>query len=176
MRILNRQKGFVLPVSMIFLIVMTMLAITAIRKSTLDEKVVGNLRAQESAFQAAEKGLRFCERQLDLAAGSTNMCRLRSGSTVQIPLNEQDFNPNNVSGNFPNKWKDKTVWSSAYALTATGIDQISGVASQPQCIIERWPLPGRDQYSWPYVITSRGVGTVDTAVVMLQEIIRCGNY
>lgn len=171
-----KQRGFVLPVSMIFLIVMTMLAITAIRKSTLDEKVVGNLRAQESAFQAAEKALRFCERQIDLAAGSTNMCRLRPGSTVQIPANEVETNHDDVMANFPVRWKDKTVWNSAIALTVTGADQISGVASQPQCIIERWPLQGRDQYSYPYVITARGVGTVDTAVVMLQEIIRCGNY
>lgn len=176
MKNVNRQKGFVLPVSMIFLIVMTMLAITAIRKSTLDEKVVGNLRAQESAFQAAEKGLRFCERQLDLAAGSTTMCQLRTGSTVQIPSNNADTDPNNVMANFPTKWKEKTVWASAYALTVSGVDQITGVASQPQCIVERWPVPGRDRNSWPYVITSRGVGTVDTAVVMLQEIIRCGNY
>lgn len=176
MKNLKRQKGFVLPVSMIFLIVMTMLAITAIRKSTLDEKVVGNLRAQESAFQAAEKGLRFCERQLDLAAGSTTMCQLRTGSTVQIPLNEIETDPNNVMANFPVKWKEKTVWASAYALTVSGVDQITGVASQPQCIVERWPVPGRDRNSYPYVITARGVGSVDTAVVMLQEIIRCGNY
>lgn len=176
MRNSAKQKGFVLPVSMIFLIVMTLLAVTAIRKSTMDEKVVGNLKAQESAFQAAEKGLRFCERQLDLAAGSTTMCQKRSGSNLQEVPNTQDSNTDDVKASFPIGWKDKTVWESSYALTVSGSDMINGVASQPQCIAERWPIPGRGSANYPWVITARGVGSVDTAVVMLQEIIRCGNY
>lgn len=176
MRKIGKQKGFVLPVSMIFLIVMTMLAVTAIRKSTMDEKVVGNLRAQETAFQAAEKGLRFCERQLDLAAGSTTMCQRRASSTLQEVPNPLQSSSEDVKAAFPIGWKDKTIWESAYAMTVSGSDEVKGVASQPQCIAERWPIPGRGSASYPWVITARGVGTVDTAVVMLQEIIRCGNY
>lgn len=172
----KNQRGFVLPVSMIFLIVMTMLAVTAIRKATMDEKIGGNLRAQESAFQAAEKGLRFCERSLDLAAGSTTMCQLRMGSTVNVLPSEDAYDDTNVMANFPKRWQDKTIWTSANAVTVSGVDELKGVASQPQCIVERWPLPGRDQNSWPYVITARGVGSVNTAVVVLQEVIRCGNY
>ncbi|MBC3882547.1 hypothetical protein H8K35_14225 [Undibacterium sp. LX40W] len=172
----KNQHGFVLPVSMIFLIVMTMLAVTAIRKATMDEKIGGNLRAQESAFQAAEKGLRFCERSLDLAAGSTTMCQLRAGSTINVLTSQDAYDDTNVMANFPSKWKDKTVWTSGDVVTVSGTDELKGVASQPQCLVERWPLPGRDQNSWPYVITARGVGSVDTAVVVLQEVIRCGNY
>ncbi|MBX9869932.1 MAG: hypothetical protein K2X63_09050, partial [Burkholderiaceae bacterium] len=41
----NQQRGFVLVVSLIFLVVMTLLATSAIRKNILDEKLVGNLRS-----------------------------------------------------------------------------------------------------------------------------------
>lgn len=34
---MKRESGFVLPVSLIFLVVMTLLAITAIRKATLEK-------------------------------------------------------------------------------------------------------------------------------------------
>lgn len=178
MMILKRrtQKGFVLPVSMIFLIVMTMLAVTAIRKATLDEKVGGNLRSQESAFQAAEKALRFCERQLDLAAGSTTMCQKRTTSTLTVYDSTGAYSESDVMANYPSKWKAANVWTSGDATTMSGVDALTGVASQPQCLVERWPLPGRDSSNWPYVITARGVGPVDTAVVVLQEVIRCGNY
>ncbi len=63
-----KQNGFVLAISMIFLIVMTMLAVTAIKKATMDEKVTGNLRAHDLAFHAAEKALRFCESNLDFSS------------------------------------------------------------------------------------------------------------
>jgi type IV pilus assembly protein PilX len=172
----KNQRGFVLPVSMIFLIVMTMLAVTAIRKATMDEKIGGNLRAQESAFQAAEKALRFCERAIDLAAGSTTMCQMRAGSTVTVLPIDKEYRDADVKENFPEGWRVPSIWTSANAVTVSGVDELKGVASQPQCIVERWPLPGRDQNSWPYVITARGVGSVNTAVVVLQEIIRCGNY
>ena len=77
---LRHEKGFVLAISMIFLIVMTLLAVSAIKRSTLDEKITANLRTQNLSFQAAEKALRFCERFLDLAAGSVTMCTAKDQS------------------------------------------------------------------------------------------------
>lgn len=173
------QGGFVLAVSMIFLVVMTLLAISAIRKATIDEKVAGNIRAQEIAFQAAERALRFCERAIDLAAGSTTICQLRTNA-INVYENPAgvEYNDNDVRQNFPTRWNQMQNWvgNAKIATTLAGANMVSGVAEQPQCLIERWPIQGRDYKSWPYVITARGVGTVSTSVVWLQEVIRCGNY
>jgi type IV pilus assembly protein PilX len=193
----RNQKGFVLAVSMIFLIVMTVLAITAIRRTTLDEKVAGNLRVQNVAFQAAEKALRYCESVLDLRAGNSNMCKkkigltgtqatiLRYGSedTPLFPARDPGPDPKD---NFPNLWENMANWTGnpSLATTLTAPDLVANVASQPQCLIELWKFNGRsnpgdppaNNINWAYVITARGVGNVNTAVVWVQETLRCGTY
>jgi type IV pilus assembly protein PilX len=174
-----KQAGFVLAISMIFLIVMTMLAVTAIKKATMDEKVTGNLRAHDLAFHAAEKALRFCESNLELAVVSLRMCQLRVGSTIIVAPSTKEPDMSDVTKNFPDQWNNPLNWKGGgphNATTLVGVNMIANVAAQPQCMIERWEIPnerGRDFY--PYVITARGVGSVDTAVVWLQEVLRCGN-
>lgn len=163
----RKQKGFVLAASMIFLIIMTALAVTAIKKSTSDEKVANNLRSQNIAFQAAEKALRFCESRIELRTGNVNICKLKDSTTPH----EEDIK-------FPEKWKSTDIWKNgANVIKLTGVDQVAGVAAQPQCLIEQWKFPaepGKDpEHSW--VITSRAVGNVDSAIVTLQEVLRCGN-
>lgn len=178
---LHRQSGFVLAVSMIFLLVMTMLAVTAIRKATLGEKITGNLRMQDIAFQAAEKALRFCESNLVLTAGDTGMCQPADGATVAVIPSTLAPNAADVTANFPTAWQNMDNWKSSgltSATTLSGPNVMENVAAQPQCMIERWEMPNSSQERQgfdPYVITARGVGSVDTAVVWLQEVIRCGN-
>lgn len=176
----RKQGGFVLAVSMIFLIVMTMLAVTAIRKATLDEKVAFNLRTQDLAFQAAEKALRFCESTLYLTAGDTKMCQAK---TVGKMYEAKPGNAVDVMSSFPMEWANMDNWKGVpgpnSATTISGVDMVPGVAAQPQCMIERWEVPGRSENPSrfnPYVITARGVGSLDTSVIWLQAIIRCGNY
>jgi len=57
----SRQRGVTLVMSLIFLLLLTILGVTAISTSTLQEKMSGNLRDQDVAFQAAESALRFGE-------------------------------------------------------------------------------------------------------------------
>jgi type IV pilus assembly protein PilX len=162
----KKQNGFVLVVSLIFLVVMTLLATSAIRKNILDEKLVGNLRSQNLAFQAAERGLRFCEAALELRTGSKMMCEPRLGS--MIPFTE--------STSYPAAWSQPNAWAAATPVSGNSVMQ--GVAAQPQCILEKWNV-GNDLSGQPlkhaWVITSRGVGSVANAVVILQQTIRCGS-
>jgi type IV pilus assembly protein PilX len=165
----NQQRGFVLVVSLIFLVVMTLLATSAIRKNILDEKLVGNLRSQNLAFQAAERGLRFCEAAVDLRMGSTTMCQVRPANT--IPVLESSLQPM--------AWAQANAWATATAVSGNSVMQ--GVAAQPQCILERWNIGdpnggGSPSSLFPvWVITARGVGNVANAVVVLQETLRCGS-
>ena len=53
----QRERGAVLIVSMIFLIIMTLLAVTGMTTTSLEEKMASNSQESTRAFQAAETGL-----------------------------------------------------------------------------------------------------------------------
>ncbi|MFZ6674977.1 pilus assembly PilX family protein [Undibacterium sp. Xuan67W] len=160
--IYQSQRGFVLATSMIFLLIMTILAITAIRRSTLDEKVAGNLREQNLAFQAAERALRYCQNDLETV-----------GTIAVRKLGVTDM---------PTEWSTKANWQAGGFATTLPAGTVANVITQPQCMIEEWlmrPTPGVPKGSGRegdvYLITARGVGATSGAVVWLQSTIRTGN-
>lgn len=53
----TRQSGAVLIVAMILLVVLTLLGVTAMNTTSLEEKMASNTQEQVRAFQAAETGL-----------------------------------------------------------------------------------------------------------------------
>lgn len=53
----KRQSGAVLIVSMIILVVLTLLGVTAMNTTALQERIASNTQEQVHAFQAAETGL-----------------------------------------------------------------------------------------------------------------------
>lgn len=59
-----QQTGTVLLVAMIMLLVMTLLGISSMRGTALEERMAGNWRDQNIALQAAEAALREAERSL----------------------------------------------------------------------------------------------------------------
>ncbi|GMR08135.1 MAG: hypothetical protein BMS9Abin26_1140 [Gammaproteobacteria bacterium] len=63
-----KQRGAVLVVSMMFLLIMTIISLSSMTSSFMQEKMVGNAVSREIAFQAAEAALRAGERYL--ASGS----------------------------------------------------------------------------------------------------------
>jgi len=58
----HQQSGAVLVISLVMLSLVTIIGITAAQTSSLEEKMVGNLREQNIAFQAAESALLAGER------------------------------------------------------------------------------------------------------------------
>lgn len=67
----RNENGFVLVTSLIFLVVITLLAVSAISSSTLQERMASNLREKSRARQAADAGLRAAELQLGSAVMAT---------------------------------------------------------------------------------------------------------
>jgi len=59
-----REKGMVLVVAMIMVLLMTIVGLAAIRGSGLQERMAGNMRDMQLRFQAAEAGLREGESHL----------------------------------------------------------------------------------------------------------------
>ena len=54
----RKQHGAALITGLIFMVVLTLLAVAAMRTTSLDEKMAGNALNQDAAFQAAEAALR----------------------------------------------------------------------------------------------------------------------
>lgn len=60
-RFSTHQTGAVLVISLFILVVITLIGVSAIQTTTLEEKMTGNRRDHDLAFQAAESALRDAE-------------------------------------------------------------------------------------------------------------------
>ncbi|MEE9355780.1 MAG: PilX N-terminal domain-containing pilus assembly protein [Methylococcaceae bacterium] len=60
-----RHQGAVLPVSLIILLVMTLVGVTSMQTTSLEEKMAGNSKDSNLAFQAAEAALRSGEMNIE---------------------------------------------------------------------------------------------------------------
>ena len=61
----RRQHGAVLIVALLFLVILTMLGLTAMSGTTMEERMAGNTRDINVALQAAEAALRDARRDIN---------------------------------------------------------------------------------------------------------------
>lgn len=87
-----RQDGAILVVSLLLLLVMTLLGLTAMQVTRMEERMAGNARDIDLAFQSAEAGLRDAEDRIRLmatepAACSAAPCGVWQRTAPAIPTN-----------------------------------------------------------------------------------------
>lgn len=150
----HRQHGTVLVIGLILLLLMTLIGVTAIQTTSLDERMAGNSRDRNLAFQAAEAALREAEENVTETPTADLLLKL----TEVKPNPQQD-----------------TAWNNYQTYTGT----IQGIAAKPTYVIEKLAdlssaLEFKD-VSGIYRVTSRGQGSTATAVVVLQTTIGRGN-
>ena len=166
---ISNQRGLVLPLVLIFLVVMMLLGTAAIRNVTLEEKMASNLRNRNLAFQAAEQALRFCENGIQSLA-------------VPIPLNVQGPIGGKNYWEVPGNWEDASI--SVEVPRSKSEDEVNSakLAKLPRCLVELIENPpilsGVDTPSGladagnkktQYRITAQGVGVDANTVVQLQS-------
>ena len=87
------QEGFVLIVGLVILGLLTMLALSGMRDSTIQEKMAGASRASFIAFQAAEDALRRAEECLE---NDDSGCTFDAANNAHFTEDEEDdFPPHN---------------------------------------------------------------------------------
>lgn len=170
-----RQRGTVMIFCLVFLAVLTMMAVSGMDSSILEERMSGNLRDQSSAFQAAESGLKEAEawltNQIELPDISTD------GSTVVWELDSLDPN----GGDDIHWWEDQSTDAAWWDGNSISLAGFSIVNSQPQYLIEHLMdarqgesiAIGNGENPLPRIfhrITSRGEGATNTAEKTLQSI------
>ncbi|MEW8043413.1 MAG: hypothetical protein G8D28_03725 [gamma proteobacterium symbiont of Phacoides pectinatus] len=53
----DRQRGAVLVISLVILLILTIIGVSAVRTSALDARIVANLAEDRTAYQVAETGI-----------------------------------------------------------------------------------------------------------------------
>lgn len=120
------QSGAVLIISLIMLLLLTLIGTTSMQTSLLEEKMAGNMRQRDVAFQAAEAALRDAEQFIESTDVAFNPLKLNGG-----PFQGGSCS----SGLCPNP----TTTSVSFNWTGNGriySGTIPGVIQQPRYIIE----------------------------------------
>lgn len=175
----NNQQGAVLIVGLIMLLLMTIVGLSAVKGSNLQEMMAGNLRDRNLAFQAAEAGLRVGE---DAVNGINPP---DTSGAVKGQVAEMLNGSNGSYWHVSHKWVDKDVITNSDSV-ATTVD-LSVTKEAPRFVVEKLnviEVMGQDggsvnyddllkeQELSIYRITSRGVGLSSNTVVYLQSIYR----
>ena len=167
-RTIAKQTGAALVISLIILLMLTILGVQGIQTVTLEEKMAGNFRDRQLAFEAAEAALRAGESWIN--AQSAPPVAATNGAN-----NVWTFGDANITS--------KTFWASGIEYSGLGLNQL---AANPRYVIEeRGELAGTGKQQsaeigaktkgnlqgtvYGYRITARGVGGTANAVVLLQS-------
>lgn len=165
--LMPRQRGMVMIVSLIILVIITLLAITALRITTLEERMAGNTRDRQLAFQAAEYALREAQDYLSTAVLGTFSATGGSGGLFTGLTNSDD-----------SYWMTTHDWTNtAKYISPTRTGTLLTGQTAPKYAIEEFPFVPctSDSLKWPppqprsvYRVTARGSGRTTDADVMLQ--------
>lgn len=163
----RRQSGAALVFGLLLLLVLTLLSVTAMQASSMQERLAGNTRDLNTAFQAAEAAIRNGERlllQASLPAPGSN--GWYHHSTAPAPT-----------------WRDPAHWSGGFhTQTLTGVQESWHLAAAPLFALEQLPpvprsggsleagavVPDEDMYR----VTARAAGGSPGTVVVLQTTYR----
>lgn len=165
------QQGAVLVVGLLILLLLTLIGTSAMQGTSMQERMSGNMRDRNLAFQAAEAALREAERAV------------RQGTATAIPLGSSLVtNPG-----------DPAFWAGIFADPSTHTDfrvseyggDLAGVLTQPMYVVETLVSPASANGGEPVVeniefgpvsettsnmfrVTVFAVGGTEAAVVILQ--------
>ncbi|WP_282384808.1 MULTISPECIES: PilX N-terminal domain-containing pilus assembly protein [unclassified Pseudomonas] len=76
------QRGMVLLVSLVFLLLLTLIGLSSMQSANLQEKMAGSVSLRNQSFQAAEAALRVGESTVQLDSYSLAVC---SGTSQCLP-------------------------------------------------------------------------------------------
>ena len=170
---ITRQRGVVLVVSLLFLVVLTLLGIATMRTNVIEERLAGNSRDWGLAFQAAEAALR--DGAADIQSGTrfvgktgfangcstTGLCNVETDGTPIWQDMVISANTGWISGADTAPSVKYGTYTGAYPAT------ISGVSKQPRYLIEFIMKTGSLGINVPgnyvYRITARGFGASEDA-------------
>lgn len=160
----NAERGAALVMSMIFLVVLTIIGMAGMDVTSLEEKMAGNMRDRNAAFQAAEAALRDGENFLNARA--------------VLPAFDGTDGFYSLTTNGTKNWESVDWGSSAAVISYSGpgfdelnstaayiVEDLAAAASSDS--LEAGVAVDNKRY---YRVTARAEGLSDTTVVILQTV------
>lgn len=151
----RNECGATLIISLIFLLLMTLIGVTSMQTTTLQERMTGNTRDRNLAFQAAEAGLRAGETWLDTQA---NQVTAETAAALTDPALWNGSNPHGTTTGFTPALASNPVF---YVEQPTQV--IYGVSALSQSVEDFYP------------VTAYAEGGSATTVVILQTMVKTVN-
>jgi len=179
MLINKKQTGAVLFISLIMLTVISLIAVSSMQSSNLQELMAGNGQDQITAFEAAESAIREAE------------ARLTSGEFVLA-----DFDSDTSDGRFELMYDE--VWNEIDWDTESILAQsIDGVSSAPRFVIQylgnvtaddlavnvnvdnaynQTSVGATGTISQLFRVTARGTGSSNNSVAVIESVFGVSNF
>jgi type IV pilus assembly protein PilX len=164
-----RQRGAILIVSMLLLLVLTILALATMRASTSQERMAGNVRDVGLSFQSTESAVRAAEERINALDEYPNRCTdvaacdpatevYALGVLPDVRLEDEDW------------WADRGL---EYGVA--GEQEIERVTDDPTFVVEAMGFdrdsldPNEPEGRWVYRIYGRGTGGTDVAQSVVES-------
>jgi type IV pilus assembly protein PilX len=139
----HAQRGVTLIITLVMLVLITLVGVASIRTSTMDEKMAGNARDRDKAFQAAEAAVQSC------------LGKLKDETYAGTPLTPA------AAAATPH-WEVAANWTNGNSVEVN-LGSAAKLAAQPRCMYEALGAG-----SGSYRVTGRAVGASSLTEVMLQ--------
>lgn len=177
----RRQQGAILVVSLVLLLVMTVLALSASQMTRMNERMAANSRDRDLALQSAEAGLRNGERLIQGFTGSPPIpctttsarCQVYANNALPADIGFQDSTWWNATG-----WRYDTS-STTWSTTAGSAIMGAGMArSDPRLMVEEIeevpdtltiPPSGPPPSRFYYRMTAAAEGGTSTSQVVIRS-------
>jgi type IV pilus assembly protein PilX len=174
---MKQQRGAVLIVSMLLLLVMTVLALGASQTTRLQERMSANMRDRDLAFESSEAGLRSGERIIDSLTVAPTPC-----TSGRCQIYDRNILPTNLAFQTQTWWTAQSwLYTTDESFSITAVNAIKGggmAGADPQFVVEEieevadslsvppaGPPPSRIYYR----VTSAAQGGTAQAQVVLQS-------
>ena len=164
----RRQRGAALLTGLIFMVILTLLGITAARMAGLEERMSGNMRDRSLAMQAAERALRDAEQDIKNSGRVSGLTNFVADCTNGLCYN-------GIAGYGTPIWTTVSMTAAPSveygANTPAAPGDIEGLSASPRYLIEgirKTPPGGGEDFF--YRVTVRAQGANPNTVVWLQEI------
>lgn len=160
------QRGAILVTSMLLLLVLTIIGVTVMQMSRMQERMAGNTRDVNLAFQAAEGAMRGAEIWIWKLAARPLGCS-ESPCTVWV----QDGLTGTIANRDAEWWEDngqtygQATMAGVKEAPSSIVEELGFVRTDGGVVLGQDPPDGRDFYQ----VTSRSTGGSGLAEIVLQS-------
>ena len=177
----GRQQGMALVIALIFLVVLTLLGATVASNNALQERMAGNTRNRDLAFQSAEHALKTANSDM-VTAGTvmrsnvdnsiaSGACTAANGFLCSGENHDNTAYYWSKPGGCGGGDTDCFHWNVASNAVTAGGMTASLTATSPQYVVEQMPSASSGSpptTAYYFRVTARGVGKSPNSVVILQ--------